>query len=176
MLNATGALFGGNVALSAAGVTGISGAATTFSTGATAVTYAIQGKLFSKAQVAGAATPTVDVVTGVSFKAIQKNQGCAFVWTLDAAGNYGLAQGALPVQAGTVSAPTTVDDGGNWTAVPQFPAIPDTLTPVAYMIVRATSAYAGVGFLPGSAVWNTAGIVITTPQSVFALPASPQTA
>jgi len=97
--NINNAIFGGNVALSSAGLTGLSGAATTYSTGATAVTYAIGGKLYSKAQVSGGTTPTTDVVTGATFKALGKNQGCVFVWTLDASGNYGVAQGPIPVQA-----------------------------------------------------------------------------
>ena len=174
--NINAAIFGGNVALSSAGVTGLSGAATTFSTGATAVTYAIGGKLLSKAQVSGAASPTTDVLTGAAFKAIGKNQGCAFVFTLDASGNYGVAQGPLPVQAGTTGAPTNVDDSGNWTAAPQFPAIPDTLTPVAYTLIRGQSTLAAAGFIYGTSNWNATGVVITTPQNVMALPATPQTA
>ena len=43
-INANGGLVGGNLTLSKAGLTGLSGAATTYSTGATAITYTIGGK------------------------------------------------------------------------------------------------------------------------------------
>jgi len=174
--NLTSAAFGGNLVLSRAGgatanVSGITGAATTYTI--QNVTFALQGKLYYKATASGAATPTTDVLTGVAFKSLAKNQGDVFVWTLDASGNVGVAQGPLPVQAGTTGAVTNVDDSGNWTANPQFPAIPDTLTPIAYTVVRLTSSYAGTGFLFGGANWNTTGVNATT-VDLFDLPASPQ--
>lgn len=176
-INANGNLVGGSICLSKAGVTGLSGAATTFSTGATAVTYANQGKLPAlKAQVSGGVTPTVDVVTGAAFKPIQKNQGGVFVFTLDAAGNYGVAQGPLPVSPTTTGTQTNVDDSGNYSFMPQFPSIPDALTAVSYVVVRAQSTYAGSGFIFGTALWNTTGIVISTPQDIMTLPAVPQVA
>ena len=55
---------GGNLCFVSAGLTGLSGAATTFSTGATTLQYTNQGKLLTKAQVSGGATPTTDGVTG----------------------------------------------------------------------------------------------------------------
>ncbi len=176
-MNATGGLVGGNLCLSKAGLTGISGAATTYSTGATAITYSVGGKIpATKSQVSGGTTPTTDVVTGAAFKPIQKNQGTVFVFTLDASGNVGVAQGSLPVSPTTTGTQTNVDDNGNWSSPPQFPALPDTLTAIGYVVVRATSSYAGTGFLFGSANWNTTGINCSTPQDVVALPAVPQTA
>lgn len=177
MINQTGGSVGGNVCLSKAGWTGLSGAVTTYSTGATAVTYSVAGKIpAAKAQVSGGTTPTTDVVTGAAFKPLLKNQGTVFVLTLDAAGNYGVAQGSLPVSPTTAGTQTNVDDSGNWSTPPQFPSLPDTLTAVSYVVVRAASTYAGAGFLFGSANWNTTGITVTTPQDVFQLPAAPQTA
>ena len=49
--------------MAAAGLTGLSGAATTFSTGVT-IPFSLMGKAYSKAAVAGGATPVVDIVTG----------------------------------------------------------------------------------------------------------------
>jgi len=177
-INANGGLVGGNVVLSRAGgatanLSGITGAATTCTIQNT--TYSIGGKLYYKATASGAATPTTDAVTGKAFNAIQKNQGCVFVWTLDAAGTVGLVQGPLPVSPTTTGTQTNVDDSGNWTIPPQFPAIPDTLTPFAYSVVRAASTYAGTGYLPGSANWNTTGITAGA-VDLFAVPAVLQTA
>lgn len=177
-INANGGLVGGNVVLSRAGgatanLSGITGAATTYTI--QNVTYSVGGKLYYKGTASGAATPTTDVVTGKAFNAIQKNQGCVYVWTLDAAGNVGVAQGPLPVSPTTTGTQTNVDDSGNYTLLPQFPAIPDTLTPFAYSVVRTTSSYAGTGFLFGSANWNTAGVVATA-VDLLVLPAVPQTA
>jgi hypothetical protein len=176
--NINSALQGGNVTLSKAGLTGLSGAATTYSTGATAITYAVQGKMpTAKAQVSGGTTPTTDIVTGLTFSVLKANQGCAFVWCLDASGNIRVAQGPVPVQPGTVGTVTNVDDSGNFTAAPQFPQIPDTLTPFAYAIVRTTSSYVGTtGFRFGTDNWNTTGVATIAVQDVFTLPASPQTA
>lgn len=175
-MNITGGLAGGNVCLSRAGLTGISGAATTYSTGATAITYTVNGKFApAKTQVSGGTTPVVDVVTGAAFKPIAKNQGCVFVWTLDFAGNVGVAQGPLPISPTTTGTQTNVDDSGNYILSPQFPALPDTLTAIGYTVVRASSSYAGTGFMFGSANWNTTGITCST-QDVSVLPATPQTA
>lgn len=174
-INANSGLFGGNITLSKAGLTGISGGATTYSTGATAITYAVGGTIpATKGQVSGGTTPTTDVITGKAFKPILANQGCVFVWTLDASGNVGVAQGSLPVSPTTTGTQTNVDDSGNYTLLPQFPQLSDLLTPFAYTVVRASSSYAGTGFLFGSANWNTTGITCST-NDVFTLPAVPKT-
>ena len=142
-MNATGGLVGGNVVLSRAGgaTANLTGVAATAATTYTIqnVTYSIAGKLFFKATAAGAVTPVIDVVTGVAFKPILKNQGCMFIWTLDSAGNVGLAQGPLPVSPTVTGTQTNVDDSGNFSAPPQYPAIPDILTPFAYSVIRAAS-------------------------------------
>jgi len=176
--NITSALQGGNVTLSKAGLTGLSGAATTYSTGSTAITYAVQGKIpTAKAQVSGGTTPTTDGVTSATFAVLKANQGCAFVWCLDVSGNVKVVQGTVPIQPGTVSTVTNVDDSGNWVYAPQFPQIPDTLAPFAYAIVRLTSSYAGTtGFRFGTDNWNTTGVATIAVQDVFTLPAFPQTA
>lgn len=176
--NITSAIFGGNVVLSrAGGATGnLSAVASTAAKTYTIqnVTYTVGGKLYYKATASGATTPTTDLNTGAAFKALGKNQACAYVWTLDASGNVGLAQGPLPVQAGTTGTVTNVDDSGNLSGALLFPSIPDTATPFAYMVVKTTSSYAGTGFIPGSSDnWNATGVTTTT-ADVFALPPSPQ--
>jgi hypothetical protein len=87
-----------------------------------------------------------------------------------------LLQGSLPVTLPSGSIQTNVDNSGNFSPVPQFPAIPDAVTPFAYSVVYCMSTYAGTGFIPGSSDnWNATGVV-TTQQDVFAMPATPQTA
>ena len=173
----TSAGFGGNFVLSRAGaatanVSGIAGAVTTLA--AQAITFTIGGKLYyATAATIGTVTPTTDYVTGSAFKTLGKNQGCVFVWGLTSAGALKVIQGPLPVQAGTTGVVTNVDDSGNWSLTPQFPAVPDDICPIAYTVVRATSSYAGTGFRFGSDAWNTTGIVLAT-QDLFALPAVPQ--
>lgn len=177
-MNATGGLVGGNLVTSRLGTTtaNLSGVAATAAKTYTtqAMAYSNQGKLYYVAGASGATTPTTDVVTGAAFKAIQKNQGCVYVWTVNAAGVIGLAQGPIPVSPTSVSLQTNVDDSGNWSLLPQFPALPDNVTPVAYSVVRLASTYAGTGFIPGiSDNWNATGVT-TTQQDLFGLPASPQ--
>ena len=173
----TSAGFGGNFVLSRAGaatanVSGITGAATTLA--AQAITFTIGGKLYyATAATIGTVTPTVDYVTGAAFKTLGRNQGCVFVWGLTSAGALKVIQGPMPVQAGTTGVVTNVDDSGNWSLTPQFPAIPDDICPIAYTVVRAASTYAGTGFRFGSDNWNTTGITAVT-QDLFALPAVPQ--
>jgi len=95
---------------------------------------------------------------------------------VNAAGTVGLIQGPIPVSPTSVSLQTNVDDNGNWSLLPQFPAIPDTWTSFAYSVVRLASTYAGTGFIPGiSDNWNATGVT-TTQQDLFSTPASPQTA
>lgn len=159
-------LIGGNFCLAKAGLTGLSGAATTFSTGA-AVLYAIGGKALNKAAVAGGATPTTDATTGAAI-AIKAGQGTVVVWCLDAAG-------AVRVVQGSVEA---VDQSGKFlVAPPQFPAIPDTLTPFAYSVHKGNPSghatpLAGT-FTFGVSTWDTAGTVHTL-ADLIALPNRPQ--
>lgn len=178
-MNATGGLVGGNVVLSRLGTTtanlsGITGAAKTYTT--QAMVYTIGGKLYYAAGASGATLPVVDAVTGAAFKALAKNQGCVYVLTVNAAGAVGVVQGSIPVSPTSLGTQTNVDDSGNYSLLPQFPSIPDTLTPFAYVVVRLASTYAGTGFIIGSSDnWNATGVTATT-QDIATLPASPQTA
>ena len=179
-VNLNAAAQGGNLVLSRAGAATANLSAVA-STGAKtyttqAMTFTVQGKLYYVAGAAGATTPVLDGVTGKTFIALQKNQGCAYMWAVNAAGVVALVQGPVPVTATTVITITNVDDSGNFSLVPQMPPLPDTFTPFAYMIVRLQSTYAGTGFIAGSSDnWNATGVVTTT-QDLFSLPAFPQIA
>lgn len=148
-----------------AGLTGISGAATTFSTGATALMFAIGGKAVTKAQVSGGATPTTDAVTAAAITLVA-NQGRAVVWCFDSAGAIKAVAG--PVVALDSSA--AFIDG----QPPLFPAyIPDTLCPIAYTLHKAGSTTSGTWTF-GSSNWNATGLTHTV-VDVLVLPDRPQT-
>jgi hypothetical protein len=161
-------LIGGNFCLAKAGITGLSGAATTF-TIAAAILYAIAGKAFSKGTVAGGVTPTTDAVTGLPIT-IKPGQGTVVLWCLDAAG-------AVKCLGGSVE---TVDQQGNFQfAAPQYPVIPDTLTVFAYSVHKGNPANAvtplAAAWTFGVSNWNTAGTSHTA-TDLIALPNRPQTA
>lgn len=157
-----------------ANLTGTTGAAKTYTT--QNMTYSVNGKLYYAAGAAGAATPAADAVTGAGFKALAIGQGCIYVWTVNAAGAVGLVQGPLPPSLPSGAIGKNLDSSGNFTAPPQFPILPDTLTAFAYSVVAVGANYAGTGFIPGSSDnWNATGLT-TTAQDVSTLPQQPQTA
>ena len=157
--NLTGALQGGNVTLVKAGLTGLSGAATTFSTNA--LTFAIGAKVPAAKTFTTAATPTTDASTGVAFKPLVANQVCVFLFGVDAGGNAKVAQGqAVP----------WTDTSANSTAVP-FPSLPDTVAPFGYAVIKAGSTTSG-NWTFGSSNWNATGIVVDTPVDIIAPPSS----
>ena len=139
--NLTNAAQGGNFSLSRAGgaTANISAlaAATTYTV--QNVTYSVQGKLFFKATAVGAASPTLDANTGVAFVALIANKACAYMWALNAAGTVQIAQG--PIVAYT-------DTSANSTRTP-LPSLPDTSTPLGYIVVKAGATAVG-NWLPGA--------------------------
>lgn len=145
---------------SKAGLTGITGGATTFSTGSGGVTFAIRGKAYTKAQVSGGTTPTTDASDGGPITLV-KNQARAVVWCLDASGNVKVAAGpAVPLDA-----------SGAYFAPPQFPSIPVDLCPFAYTIHKAGSTLSGT-FTFGVSNWGTTGMSHTV-VDVCVLPDRP---
>ncbi|MBV8049122.1 MAG: hypothetical protein JO171_18385 [Paludibacterium sp.] len=139
------------------------------------MTYSNQGKLGYIAGAAGATTPTTDAVTGKAFKPLLIGQGCCYVWVISA-GAVGLVQGPVPPSLPSGSIGTNVDSNGNFTAPPQFPGLPDSMTPFAYSVVTIGSTYAGTGFIPGSSDnWNATGVTTTQQDVGLGLPQIPQT-
>ena len=105
-------LFGNTFHCSKAGLTGISGGATTYTTSATALMFAIRGKAFTKAQVSGGATPTTGGISGAAIT-LTAGFGRAVVWAVNAAGTVAVFEG-----------PIVALDGANAftdQAPPQFP-------------------------------------------------------
>lgn len=156
-------LFGINACLGKAGLTGLSGAATTFTT-ANALVYSIGGKAYSKAAVSGGATPTADAVT-LKPITLLPNKGTVIVFALDAVGNVVAVQGSTE----------DLHASGNFaSAAPQFPSMQDNLTPFAYSIVKAGATAVGTWTF-GVSNWNATGMTYST-TDVVVLPTRPQTA
>lgn len=155
-------IFGLTLMMVKAGLTGISGAATTHSTGSTTLQYSIGGKAYSKAQISGGTTPVVDAVDGSAIT-LTANKGRAVVWCLDSSGNVKLVAG--PVQ--------DLDSAGNFMVTPQFGPVPlNTLCPFAYTIHKGGSTLSGT-FTIGSSNWNTTGHTVAV-VDIMNLPDRPQ--
>lgn len=155
-------LFGATFVAVKAGLTGISGAATTYSTSATTLQYAVQGKGFTKAQVSGGATPTTDAVTAAAI-ALTANFGCVVVWGLNAAGTVQVIKGATEA----------LDSAGNFINPPQFPSVPSTFCPIAYTLHKAGSTTVGTWTF-GVSNWNATGLTHVVVDTLV-LPDRPQT-
>lgn len=154
---------GGNYVTTKAGLTGLSGAATTFTT-AVLLVFAILGKAFSKAAVAGGASPTVDGVTGLPITLVA-NKGTVVMWCVDAAGNIKAVQGTTE----------PLDVSGNFiNSAPQFPVLPDTLAPFAYSVHKAGATAVGTWTF-GVSNWNATGMTHTA-VDILSLPQRPQIA
>lgn len=188
-MNLNGAAVGGNLCLGKAGLTGLSGGATTFTIaaagGATGLIYTIGGKYAPlKANAAGIATPVNDAgsalalnataASGAAFRPlttqqaiassgltmVQAGSACVFVFGLDAAGNVRVAQGKVVPYVDTSALST----------ICPLPVLPDWMTPFAYAVVKYTSATAQ-SWTFGAGLWNVAGITIDTPVDVMDVPA-----
>ncbi len=164
MFNLTGAAFGGNLVLNSAGLTGLSGAVSTYSTGS-AINYSVNGVLpTAKATISGASAPTVDVAqtaflgANTAFKPQTTSTAAVYVFTLDASGNVGVAQGPIAPWIDTSAKSTPLN----------FPAIPDTVTPFAYVVIKLGAT--GTSWTFGTGLWNATGIVIDPVVNVSLLP------
>lgn len=164
MYNLTGAAVGGNIVFNSAGLSGLTGAVTTYST-ASAINYSVGGVLpTAKTTISGASAPTVDVAQTVflaastAFKPQAVSTAAVYVFTLDASGAVGVAQG--PISAWT-------DTSAKSTAL-NFPAIPDTLTPFSYVVIK--NGATGSAWTFGTSLWNATGVVIDPVVNVSLLP------
>jgi hypothetical protein len=153
----------GNFCTTSAALTGLSGAATTYSTGALALNYAIKGQLFVKAQVSGGTTPIVDGSTGASMT-LSANQAALFVWAVNAAGTVAVFKG--PTKAWT-------DTSALSTECPRPMTISDLWTPFAEVIVKAGATTVG-NWVFGTSNWNATGIVVDPVKNLAVYTAEPQ--
>jgi hypothetical protein len=142
----------GNFTLTFPALTGISGAATTYTT-TNAFSFSVKGDIFSKAAVAGGTTPTTnlkpDGTSGV-FTAITAGKSCMFLWSVNAAGTVAVSQGPV-VNTDDISAKAR---GYDW------PQLPDTNTAFAYVLIAGASTVVG-NWTFGASNWNATGITAT---------------
>lgn len=142
---------------------GLSAGTTTTLTTANTSLGSINGKAFSKAAAANAATPTTDFGTGLAFLPISPNQGSVFIIAYDAAGNLRVLQYQV----------TALDVGGNFIYQPLFPALPDTVYPVGYIVVKAGATAVGTWTFGTNNLSGVTGLTYTF-VDVMMLPARPQ--
>ena len=145
------------------------GTTTTYSTTGTTL-FCIKGKAYSKGAVTNGATPTTDATTGAAFVAQAIGTGSVYVYGFD-------KDGTIKVSQGTI---VTLDADGGFVDLPKFPAIPDTVCPFAYELIRLAPATATT---PAVATWtfgtnNQASVTGVTYArcDVMTLPDRPQAA
>lgn len=138
----------GLTAASNTGLLTITGAEALYDT-TVAIDYSIDGRTYRKATVADGAAITTDQNTGAAFVPLQPDEGCVFVWCLNAAGTVSVAQGAIATIDGVTDA---FKDPG----APQFPFIADEYCPFAYSIHQTTGASSAFQF--GVSNWNATGL------------------
>ena len=153
-----------NMAMVAAGFA--AGTTTTISTTAT-VPFCINGKALSKTAITNGATPTTDAGNALAFRPVPKNNGSVFVACLDATGTVKVCQGEV----------TPLDPAnGLFQTAPEFPMIPDTLTPFGYLIVKSDSTYVATttGWLFGTHNLSAVTGMTYTFVDIMTLPVRPQ--
>lgn len=154
--------------------TAAAGTTTTFTTtGATL--YCIKGKAYTTSAASNSATPTTDAATGAAFVAVPASYGCVFVLCYD--GSSTTAATAIKVVQGPLAALDGAASGANalFLNAPQFPGIPDTLCPFAYLVTKVGAS--GSAWTFGTS--NLAGPpsnVLHTFVDIMTLPGRPQVA
>lgn len=136
------------------------GAETVYDTTVT-IAFCVNGKALTKTAVTDGVTPTTDGVTGSAPAVLTANQARVAVWCLNASGTVKVVHG-----------PNVDWDGTNANPMPQFPAIPNDLTPFAYQVLKAGSTAGTITF--GSSNWNATGFTNAI-VNVMVLPEHPQT-
>ena len=147
---------GGNLCLGNYTLTGLSGAATTFTSAATPI--AIRGAALTRAANAGAASPTTDAVSGLAMTLVA-NQARVFCFGTNAAGTNQVIAGAVKAWTDTTALSTEV----------VMPSLPDTFVLCATVVIKAGSTTVGTWTF-GSSNWNATGIVIDTVVNRFSAP------
>lgn len=157
-------LRGGSFNMASAALTGLSGGATTISITGTPA-YVLKGKFLAASAQSGGATPTTDAVTGAAFLPLANGKQCLFVfgWDSRAPTVAYVAQGKIVNTADVVNTASALD----------FPSVPDTFVPFAYVSIANANATA---WLFGTNNWNATSLTIGTVQNVMLLPAIPATA
>ena len=146
------------------------GAVTTYDT-TVIITYAIDGKVATRAAITAGVTPTLDINTGLAFPILVGGGSVANTPGNGAVAVWGLTSGGTVVVAMGPSTP--LDVAGNFPYAPQFPAIPDTMTPFAYQVLKAGATASATAIRFGTSLWNATGFTNVI-QNVLTLPSRPQ--
>lgn len=146
-------------ATAGAALTGLSGAATTYST--SLFGFAINGDNYAKAAVAGGTTPTTDGASG-SAMTLTANQAAAFVWAVDSSGTVKVYKGPTVTWTDTTASSTAC----------QLPVLPGNVAPFAAHTVQAGSTTSGTWTF-GSSNWNATGISAITVRNLCQLRNTP---
>lgn len=122
------------------------------------IEYAINGKAYQKTAITDGTTPTTDYNTGLTFTQLNASQGTVVVWALNAAGDVKCMMGSIE----SLAADNT------FIKRPQFPGIPNNVTPFAYQILKVDSTGSAIAF--GTSNWDATGFtnaivdLLTTPN------------
>jgi len=134
------------------------GGNTTYATTNT-INFAIKGVFATaKTAVTGGTTPTTDGNTAAAIT-LTANYGTVVVWGMNSSGTVSVYKGSTEA----------LDVSGNFINAPQFPAIPDTICPFAYHVIKAGATTSGTWTF-GSSNWNATGLthsakdLLTLPQ------------
>jgi hypothetical protein len=115
------------------------------------ILYSVDGKMYDAEAITEAATPTADPVDSVTFTGLTTQQGCIFVWCLDATATVGVFQG--PVES--------LDDqtigAFNGPDAPDFPPIHEDWCPFAYQVIKHSTGGSGTWNF-GTDNWNATGV------------------
>lgn len=143
---------------------GLSAGTTTTISTANTIQYCLRGKAISpKTAITNGATPTTDATTGLAFTPISANQGTVVVLGLDASGNLKASQGS--VQA--------LDSSGAFVLAPQFPVVPDTVCPFAYIVLKGGATLSGTWTFGTNNLSSVTGMTYTF-VNVMGMPDRPQ--
>jgi hypothetical protein len=136
-----------------------------------AISFVINGKIASKSAITDGVTPTTDYNTTAAFPALvggasvsgAYGQGAIVVWGLISGGTVKCVQGVA----------SSLDVNGSFVIAPQFPAVPDTMTPFAYQVLKAGATASASAIIFGTANWNATGFTNAI-VNVAVLPDGPQ--
>lgn len=141
-----------------AGLTGLSGAATTYST--SAVPVSINGVATTKAAVSGGTTPTTNSTSAAALTVTAPATGhkaALVVWTVDTGGTERIRSDGFVT---SLSGAEIILD---------FPDIPATEVPFAYHTLKAGTTVSGTWTF-GSSNWNATGMTVGTVVNCSMIP------
>jgi len=126
--------------------------------------FVLNGRHYTGDTCASGALNTTDITTGEAFLPIVNGQVCLFVLSWEADGTWEVSQGPI----------VNYDDLVNGAAVLDFPSIPSTVCPFAYISMR--NEHATTTFTFATDNWNAATMTIGTAVNCALLPTQPLTA